>query len=186
MSIRSLFRGGIDPVHPQQPTQLQLFASGKDIKNTVTNSFDRGGTETMDQMWDRKLDESKVEGGGHGAGVFDYVRSNPGGTKPVDINFTPNSDGTDSVSMADGHHRVASAAGAEDDTGQEHFLPIRYNDFGHGGLKMPPGESWNLSSSQREPVSPPSFDSAYEQAKPVVTKYDKLNAQGHPSIDLPL
>jgi hypothetical protein len=131
--------------------QLKMLMTGTEIKNRVEDSYDRnplystspyhdsygdpiplqdagGGDaiETMDEMWDRKLTESKQpQYTTHGAGVYDSIKEHgfTRGASPITINM----DSAKGVVLNDGHHRVASAA-ALDKEGHENYIPVTHRE----------------------------------------------------------
>ena len=109
-------------------------------EGNLTDEYDERGRrlrETLPQIWNRKLEESKVEGdphsfdGPHGAGVYKsmeehgYDWSKP----PIPILLVrPMFDKPARVILDDGYHRVAAAADIEEKTGRHIPIPIEYTD----------------------------------------------------------
>jgi len=104
-----------------EPQQMKLFMTGTELKNSLTDSIDRnpigGFGGTMDNMWKRKLRESKGEAY-HGGGTYKSIKENgwvgpgpgihhstiPGGIPAWDKEDTQ---------VDDAHHRIAAAADIE-------------------------------------------------------------------------
>lgn len=121
--------------------QLSMITPAQEVKSRITGSGDLDGNETLDEMWDRKLDEAKAPGmvqltdvqwqGGrgvrvpvgepypnraHGAGTFDSIQQKGYDGPPITLeHFTKNDGGVDNY-LRDGHHRLAAAAALGKDT----------------------------------------------------------------------
>lgn len=127
--------------------QLKMLMTGNEVKNRVEDSYDRrplfdgsavdsvgdrvrlrdpgGGpaSETMNEMWNRKLQESQApQYSGHGSGVYDSMKRY-GYNR--DVPLTLNMNTPEGVVLSDGHHRVASAADLED-KGHEIYIPVQH------------------------------------------------------------
>jgi len=112
--------------------QLKLFMTPEEIKGYVNTSGDLYDGETMDQMWERKVEESKApRDTGHGSGVYDALS----GGKPILSTVTAlhTSRGSE---LEDKHHRVAAQADIDATTGKETFVPMAYR--GDSGIPQPP------------------------------------------------
>lgn len=124
------------------PDQLKLFMTGKEWKATVVDSGDRKYTQTtmseapkresMDQLWTRKVEESKepIVSTKHGAGVY-HGMEKVGYNAPREFNSTPQIiyHSERGAVQGDGHHRVAAAADIEEKTGKQTFIPTSYRSF---------------------------------------------------------
>jgi hypothetical protein len=100
----------------KNPKQLRMFMTASEIKGLVNTSKDIQGSETMDDMWKRKVGESKNRDN-----LYDnLIRDGYKGT-PVPISHEDYTDhgGTknEDIRLIDGHHRVAS---------MEHIDPKAY------------------------------------------------------------
>lgn len=131
------------------PDQLKLFMGGQEWQDTATESIDRRGTETMSDVWKAKDSEARrtpqqtdmlevrapnnihnVVGQieyttPHGSGMYDKIKTDgyqhnehdPPAMRPM---------GGGQFQQLEGHHRVASAAAVERDTGRNVWLPTTY------------------------------------------------------------
>lgn len=122
----------------EQVEQMKLFMSAREVKNWITDSTDRSPNETLDDMWKRKLRESKSPRGAnvHGAGVYDAVSE--GKSILPDLTLIPyrkDAFGDAKNVIGDGHHRIAAMADVEAKTGRESFTPVKY--FGNSGFEQP-------------------------------------------------
>lgn len=112
---------------------LPMFMTPNEIKSQV-DTFDRrthpdGTTESHEQMWNRKLDESRS---------FDY-RSSGGRTleqsiqhegvrnPPLLEHIHSNNENGTAVFISDGHHRIAAHAAVH---GPDTLMPVRHGDQG--------------------------------------------------------
>lgn len=112
--------------------QLKMFMTPAEIKGYVTTSSDLRTGETMDQLWDRKVRESKrPRDYGPGSGVYDALSSN----KPIlgTVTVLHSSPGSE---LEDKHHRVAAQAEIDATTGKETLVPMEY--LGDSGIPQPP------------------------------------------------
>lgn len=113
------------------PHQLKLFMTGMELKNSITYSGDRNDDETLDDMWNRKVEESKETRGVHGAGTYESIREHgwkPEGRyddKQIPVRYSKSKS---SMRIANGHHRVAAAADIEEKTGKLTFFPLSHYD----------------------------------------------------------
>ena len=115
--------------------QLQMFASGEDLKATLTDSLDRVGMgesrESMGEMWNRKEAQSRepAPGGnpqGPGQGVYDSLKEegwNPPAWSPHQKMNVYHYD--DATMIGNGHHRVAAAAALERE-GSPVWIPLNH------------------------------------------------------------
>ena len=141
------------------PNQLQMFYSATDLKNTITesgdrgtigshashygittserqsSSFDPGEEESLDEMWSRKLAESKrPEGEVHGGGVHESISSRGWlHGRRSDVTLHWNEDPEDAYALPDvrvwdAHHRIAAAADIEQQTGKTIWLNTEHQD----------------------------------------------------------
>jgi hypothetical protein len=127
-----------DCIGPQCAEQLKLFMTPQEIKGWITDSTDRSPGETLDQMWDRKVTESKKPQGSnsHGSGVYDAVSSGNNILPSVTlIPFRKNEYEEARNVIGDGHHRVAAMADFADKSGKQSFVPVEY--FGDSGFDQP-------------------------------------------------
>lgn len=141
------------------PNQLALFMTANDLKDTITDSWDRGmireypshyglsqsdienpsgyvdydEEESMEDLWGRKLAESKKpEGSGHGSGVHESISTK--GWRPivsggVDLNYSSDDDPEyPDIRLSDAHHRVAAAADIESKTGKPIWMGVEHHD----------------------------------------------------------
>ena len=137
------------------PIQFQMFYGAQELKDTITDSGDRGRIgshashyglssgarqdfevtdekESMDEMWDRKLTEAKSDYGSvHGGGVHESMMNE--GVRPqtkVTLNWDDSEDYGDepSVMLGDAHHRVAAAADIERTTGRSMWINANHSD----------------------------------------------------------
>ena len=143
-----------DCIGPQCAEQMKLFMTPGEIKGWVTDSADRYRTlnEGMDDMWNRKLHESKSPQGvpKPGAGVYDAVSSGKNILPNVTlIPFRQTEHESARNMIGDGHHRVAAMADFEEKTGRKSFIPVEY--FGDSGFDQPIPKS-------APPKDPPSAD----------------------------
>lgn len=102
------------------PDQLQLFMTPSELMKKITYSYDRiyddyGVYESMDDLWSRKLKESKVEEvpgyWQHGAGIHKLLATSGWNwDHRVPLAHTKyGNDGTWETRISNAHHRVASA-----------------------------------------------------------------------------
>jgi len=103
-----------DHLHPEQ---LQLFMTGTELKNRITDSIDRAPMRSMDDMWKSKLRESKGQQR-HGGGTYQSLKKNgwqgegPGILHRREYSVLPEWD-KDHMGVNDAHHRIAAAADIE-------------------------------------------------------------------------
>jgi hypothetical protein len=143
-----------DNVHPEQFQQLKLFMGGQEFQDASKSSIDnplawKGHGPEWDQLWARKLAESKVPDPGpqkpgdpvlHGAGIHDSL-SNEGyqaGKATMEHPTLILSKGG-GVMQGEGHHRVAAAADIERTTGRNVWLPVNYQQGFQPPTKPRPG-----------------------------------------------
>lgn len=140
------------------PDQFKLFMSANEWKDSIEGSTDLYQDQTLDELWDDKLRESKATGGGvHGAGSYaslekegfreginpnrgelynqdGYVYHGADG-KTVNAPFWGYSGPSILVDkkgrniQAEGHHRIAAAADIEKKTGKTMWIPANYNSW---------------------------------------------------------
>jgi len=123
--------------------QLKMFMTPSEVKDYITTSGDLhymrtpgGGlrNETMDELWDRKLESSKApRETGHGSGVYEgleegkdlmYMRGGyrrAGNT--VEINYAKGH-----TFLGDMHHRIAAMADIDQKRGTQTYLPVTHWD----------------------------------------------------------
>lgn len=124
--------------------QLPMFMGATDLQNTITKSYDtarlydtgethengmpKGRDESLPELWDRKAEESRAPlgTGDPGAGVYDSMsKSGYRGKVGIPVGGI----GTDGPKLvADGHHRVASGAAIEKETGKNVWIPLDHLD----------------------------------------------------------
>lgn len=82
------------------------------------------GPETIGELWNKKLRESKrpAETGGHGAGVYDSVKEK-GVLTPVNVTYKKER-GYRIPTIGNGNHRVAAQA----DIDPERLVPVIHHD----------------------------------------------------------
>ena len=118
--------------------QLKLFMTPAEVKDRVTTSGDLEPGETMDQMWDRKVEQSKApRDTGHGSGVYDALSEGKPILDSVNVHFgTYMGEGKRSDTfIPNKHHRIAAQADIDATTGKETFVPIEYS--GESGIPQP-------------------------------------------------
>lgn len=126
------------------PNQFKLFYGAQELQNAVTRSGDREyladeegnvyrdeegnfARESLPQMWDRKLEESKKpEYTGHGSGVYDSMMSE--GVRPHTSLTVHHPTPDNGLQLADGHHRLAAAADIERTTGKNMWIFTNHED----------------------------------------------------------
>jgi hypothetical protein len=131
--------------------QLKMFMTPAEIKDYVTTSEDLRYGETMDQLWDRKLQESKQpRDTGPGGGVHGALSS---GTPILDdVDVLSESKGS---MLIDKHHRVAAQADIDAATGKETLIPVRHH--GASGIPQPPKppkKAWERPHGPPKPRTP--------------------------------
>jgi hypothetical protein len=101
----------------QNPKQLRMLMTAPEIKAYLNESGDLKTNETMEDLWKRKLEESKVKKGRDpitappGSGIYRSLKRNGYDGPPIYIgHFNSPSGLNDKRLLADGHHRVASMA----------------------------------------------------------------------------
>lgn len=133
-----------------QPQQLKLFMTGGELKDNITYSGDTLPHETLGDMWDRKVVESKEEYG-HGAGTYDSIQKHgwdpkdSWDAKGIPIRYSSR---TGSTRISNGHHRVAAAADIEEKTGKLTFFPLEHgaDPFTHPSTQTPVSPPASFSS----------------------------------------
>lgn len=124
------------PAHDSiNPDQLRLFYTGSELKNMITYSGDQGNDEDLDEMWERKTEESEAEKqhGWHGSGVYDSLMEHGWqGSEKIPVQHSgSHARGNAEVWLDEGHHRVAAADAIERRTGKKIFIPVTHHDYGH-------------------------------------------------------
>jgi len=121
--------------------QFAFWMSGGQIQKFVNESRDRSkiGTDTgmrresMKEMWDRKLEESRQPAGtGRGAGTYKSIATHgwdPKIDESVPIMFEKQG-GRSVRFLGSGHHRVAAAADLEKKIKQDILIPVDYVNWG--------------------------------------------------------
>jgi hypothetical protein len=99
------------------PGQMKLFMTGTELKESITGSIDRAPMQSMDDMWKRKLRESKGEawhGGGTHASLKEHgwVGPGPGIHQRMQPGAIPEWN-KEHLQVEDAHHRIAAAADIE-------------------------------------------------------------------------
>jgi hypothetical protein len=140
---------------PSDPNQFKLFYGAQELQNHITESIDQEKGETLPQMWDRKVAESKTEDGvTHGSGVYrsmaehgwqkskDVVQGAEGELgRPNDRGLTVNhhaEPGRPGAHLLGGHHRVAALADIERTTGRDQWIPVNNVALTGNNLYKPP------------------------------------------------
>lgn len=103
-----------DHIHPEQ---MSLFMSGTELKGRITGSIDRAPMQSMDDLWKRKLRESKSDqwhGGGTHASLKEqgWVGPGPGIHQRMQPGAIPEFN-KEHFQVDDAHHRIAAAADIE-------------------------------------------------------------------------
>lgn len=137
-----------DNVHPQQFQQLKLFMGGQEFQDASNSSIDdptawKGHGPEWDQLWERKLEESKEPAGtGHGSGIHasllknGYQASQHGEFDEGPVLILGKQGG---AMQGEGHHRIAAAADIERVTGANVWLPVNYKQGFQPPTKPRPG-----------------------------------------------
>lgn len=116
------------------PQQFKLFMTGQEWQQQVTHSTDG----PMPQIWaDKEARASAANDGGHGTGVrssierygYQHDREVP---PTIILEDSPNGKNTRFV-QSEGHHRIASVAAIERDTGKPEYIPTNYVDNTRAG-----------------------------------------------------
>ena len=120
------------------PTQLQMFMTGRELKDLTTESGDMLPGETLDDMWKRKLETAKKPHSSDipGSGSYDSIKNE--GWNPPDRSVIQAHHGfgaaggsnTVDFGVGDGHHRIAAAADIEEQTGRQVFFPVEHSLHG--------------------------------------------------------
>jgi hypothetical protein len=113
------------------PQQFKLFMTGKEWKEQVTHSTDGPIASIWADKSARAAQPSTVAGE-HGTGVrssierygYQHDRESP---PTIIIEQSPSGKSTRFV-QSEGHHRVASAADIEEETGNPVYIPTNYVD----------------------------------------------------------
>lgn len=148
------------------PRQLKLFMTAQEVMDSVSDSVDRMGSytdvdhdtgeqiqvpaETMDDLWKQKLSESKGGGAFGRVPLYDSIKE-----KGVQRHVTLQTNPDGSLTMGQGHHRVAAAADIAKKTGRQMYVPVIYDD-----------EWWYSDSGE------------YRQAYPHVVKANRNELDG--------
>jgi hypothetical protein len=118
--------------------QLKLFMTAHELKNSLSDSVDlqpsyidyddEGNTiqvpdQTMDDLWEQKLDESKYKPRAQSSSLYDSIAQ-----RGVRKHVTLVPDGKGGLTMGQGHHRVAAAADIAEKTGRQMYIPVIYDD----------------------------------------------------------
>ena len=118
------------------PNQFKLFMTGQEWQSQVTHSTDG----PIASLWSEKEARAgQTNDGGHGTGVrssierygYQHDRESP---PTIILEDAPNGKSVRKV-QSEGHHRVASAAAIERDTGNPVFIPTNYVDNTAAGRK---------------------------------------------------
>jgi hypothetical protein len=119
------------------PKQLKLFMTPDEIMESVSDSVDRAGSytdvdyetgeqitvpeETMEDLWKTKLAESK--GRRQPTSLYNSIKEHG-----VQRHVTLQMEHDGSLTMGQGHHRVAAAADIAKKTGRQIYIPVIYDD----------------------------------------------------------
>jgi hypothetical protein len=119
------------------PKQLKLFMTPDEIMESVSDSVDRAGSytdvdyetgeqitvpeETMEDLWKTKLAESK--GRRQPTSLYNSIKEHG-----VQRHVTLQMEHDGSLTMGQGHHRVAAAADIAKKTGRQIYIPVAYDD----------------------------------------------------------
>ena len=110
-------------VRPGPTEQLPMFMRGSDIVSSLTGTVDFP-SRSVDEVMALKVDQAKQPmGSAHGAGVYDAV-SQHGVLSPVQMIHGVR----DERVMGQGHHRAASAADIEYETGKDKWVPVVHTE----------------------------------------------------------
>lgn len=106
------------------PKQLKMFMTGQEIINDVTFSHDtfHGAGESLEDTWRRKEQEGRQPGLHPGSSLYDSMLKH--GYKQDSPVLNLHQDNEGEVFLADGHHRVATAAALEREGKRQIFFPI--------------------------------------------------------------
>lgn len=130
------------------PKQLKLFMTPQEVMDSVSDSVDRSWEytdvdpetgekvtipeQTMDELWEDKLFESTGKRPVDEKSLYDSIKD-----KGVQRHVTLQLNRDGSLSMGQGHHRVAAAADIAKKTGRQMYIPVlydedyNYSDTGH-------------------------------------------------------
>ena len=134
--------------HHLNPDQLQLFMTGTELKNAITDSIDRAPMQSMDKMWATKLRQSKRSGMEHGAGTYQSIKQH-GWKEPEGVwgDETPGHGNSgfeimhkrvyggipewdrSETSVTGAHHRIAAAADLEAKGKRTVYFPTASNQY---------------------------------------------------------
>jgi hypothetical protein len=107
--------------------QLQLFVDPEQHIADLGGSNDGANKETLPSLLDQKLAQSRLPAGsGHGSGLYDDIKER--GVQERIIAYEHWKAGGKLI-QGEGHHRLASAAAAQQETGRPQFVPIEYVPF---------------------------------------------------------
>jgi hypothetical protein len=116
------------------PTQLSMFMTGKELKGNITESGDVLPGQMLGDMWKSKLETAKkpLSSDIPGSGSYDSIKNE--GWNPADGSVVQAKHGFGSMGgsnvvdfgVADAHHRIAAAADIEDQTGKKVFFPVEH------------------------------------------------------------
>lgn len=102
--------------------QLRLFVDPQEHIDELTASTDLITYGNAAHMWATKLNESlKPEGTGHGSGVYKSVAAE-GVHTPINVQLNKKNE----LIQHEGHHRLISAATAQEMTGRQQWVPVQY------------------------------------------------------------
>lgn len=121
------------------PNQLKLFMTAQEVMDSVSDSVDRAREyqdvdpetgeiitvpeQTMEDLWKDKLSESKGRGYLGQKPLYDSIKE-----KGVQRHVTLQTNPDGSLTMGQGHHRVAAAADIAKKTGKQMYVPVIYDD----------------------------------------------------------
>lgn len=132
----------------KDPNQLRMFMTPKEIHGIVNESYDRhfpdksrtGQMETLDEMWERKLEESRVprDPQKHGSGSYSLL-SKAG----WDWDFkVPIQMHESTVRLTNAHHRIAAMLDIDPDA----LIPVTHR-------LVPDGPRWETSTKGAWPTA---------------------------------
>lgn len=128
-----------------RPEQMSLFMTGTELKGAITQSIDRAPMQSMDDMWKRKVRESKGDAY-HGGGTHASLKAN-GWVGPGPELFHTVIPGAipefnkQELGVSDAHHRIAAAADIEQRSKGKRtiFIPTwNRSQFTRGGDRQQP------------------------------------------------
>lgn len=120
------------------PVQLQMFMRPQEVLDTMQGSVEQRDMSMIQGHLTHKLREAKIRGEpylanhdgeliGQGPSLYDQVKTH-GVEKPIILQHTENYRGDPMLLLGNGHHRLAAAQAAEQETGQQQYIPVIHDD----------------------------------------------------------